>query len=96
MLDWSAPTTGEVEQYVVAARATTENFYHARSRVAGSLNHAAVAPSSLGVHPTKPYFLSVGAVDGSGHESLFAYPEYRCDPTQCVAPAAATNVTATD
>jgi hypothetical protein len=96
MLSWSAPTAGTVDHYAVAARATTENFYHARSRVAGSLNHAAVAPSSLGIDPTKPYFVSVAAVDSSGHESLFAYPEYRCDPTQCVVPAAALNVTATN
>jgi Zn-dependent M28 family amino/carboxypeptidase len=95
MLSWSAPTTGAVDHYVVAARATTENFYHARARVAGSLNHVAVAPSSLGVDPAKAYFVSVGAVDGGGHESLFAYPEYRCDPSQCVVPAAALNVTAT-
>jgi hypothetical protein len=96
MLDWSSPTTGAVDHYVVAARATTENFYHARSPIAGSLNHAAIAPSALGVDPTKPYFVSVAAVDGSGHESLFAYPEYRCDPTQCVVPAAALNITATN
>ncbi|HLZ10574.1 MAG TPA: hypothetical protein VKT80_18455, partial [Chloroflexota bacterium] len=96
MLSGSAPATGAVDHYVVAARATTENFYHARARVAGSLNHVAVAPSSLGVDPTKPYFVSVGAVDGGGHESLFAYPEYRCDPNQCVVPAAALNVTATN
>jgi Zn-dependent M28 family amino/carboxypeptidase len=96
MLAWSAPSTGAVDHYVVAARATTENFYHGRSRVAGSLNAATVAPSALGVDPTKPYFVSVGAVDGSGHESLFAYPEYRCDPTQCVVPAGALNITATN
>jgi Zn-dependent M28 family amino/carboxypeptidase len=96
MLNWSAPTTGAVDHYVVAARATTENFYQSRVRIAGSLNLAAVAPSALGVDPTQPFFVSVGAVDASGHESLFAYPEYRCDPTQCVVPAAALNITATN
>jgi hypothetical protein len=97
MLSWSPPTTGAaVDHYVVAARATTENFYHERSRVAGTMNLAAVAPSGLGVDPTKPYFVSVGAVDASGHESMFAYPEYRCDPTACVVPAAALNITATN
>jgi acetylornithine deacetylase/succinyl-diaminopimelate desuccinylase-like protein len=95
-LGWSPPSTGAADHYVVAARATTENFYHARSRVAGSLNHAVVTPSALGVDPTKPYFVSVAAVDASGHESLFAYPEYRCDPMQCVVPSAALNITATN
>jgi hypothetical protein len=96
MLSWSAPPAGSVDHYVLAARAATENFYHARVRVAGSLSHAQVAASSLGVDPATPYFISVGAVDAKGHESLFAYPEYRCDPMQCVAPAAALNITATN
>jgi hypothetical protein len=96
LLSWSAPPAGSVDHYVVAARATTENLYHARVRVAGSLTRTQVAPSSMGVDPTKPYFVSVGAVDANGHESLFAYPEYRCDPTQCVVPAAALNITATN
>lgn len=95
VLSWSAPSAGPADHYVVAARATTENFYRARTHVAGSLTHLAVAPSSLGVDATKPYFVSIGAVDGAGHESLFAYPEYRCDPNQCVVPAAASNITAT-
>jgi hypothetical protein len=38
----------------------------------------------------------VAAVDAAGHESLFAYPEYRCDAGGCVVPAAALNITATD
>jgi hypothetical protein len=95
-LRWSTPPTGSVDHYVVSARPTTENFYRARVRVAGSLTQAQVAASSLGVDPTTPYFVSVGAVDANGHESLFAYPEYRCDPMQCVVPTAALNITATN
>jgi hypothetical protein len=36
----------------------------------------------------------VAAVDAGGHESLFAYPEYRCDTVSCVVPSDALNVTA--
>jgi hypothetical protein len=96
MLGWSVPTTGAVDHYVVAARRITENFYHARVHVNGSTTSAAVTPASLGVDPTNPYFVSVGAVDSLGHESLFAYPEYRCDSAQCVVPPAAMNITATN
>jgi hypothetical protein len=46
--------------------------------------------------PATPYFVSVAAVDAAGHESLFAYPEYRCDASGCVVPAAALNITATN
>jgi hypothetical protein len=96
MLSWSAPANGKVDHYVVAARPATENFYHARVRVDAGETGASTAPTALGVDPASPYFLSVAAVDASGHESLFAYPEYRCDPSQCVVPAAALNITATN
>jgi hypothetical protein len=96
MLAWSLPTTGAVDHYVIAARPVTENFYHARVRVNGSATSASATPASLGVDATSPYFISVGAVDAQGHESLFAYPEYRCDTGQCVVPSAALNITATD
>jgi hypothetical protein len=94
-LTWSAPSTGAVDHYVIAARPATENFYHTRVTVAGSLTTATVGPAALGVDGANPYFISVAAVDAKGHESLFAYPEYRCDASQCVVPAAALNVTAT-
>jgi hypothetical protein len=37
------------------------------------------APTVRGVDPKGAYLISVAAVDASGHESLLAYPEYRCD-----------------
>ena len=40
------------------------------------------------------FYISVAAVDAAGHESLFAYPEYRCDTSSCVVPSDALNVTA--
>jgi Zn-dependent M28 family amino/carboxypeptidase len=95
-LSWTAPSTGPVDHYVVAARPVTENFYRARVRVGGAQTSAAPSPADLGVDPSSPYFFSVAAVDAAGHESLFAYPEYRCDASGCVVPAAALNITATD
>jgi hypothetical protein len=92
---WTAPASGIVDHYVVAARPVTENFYHSRVRAGASATSAQVAPADLGVDPASPYFLSVAAVDAAGHESLFAYPEYRCDASGCVVPAGALNVTAT-
>ena len=96
MAGWTAPAEGPaVDHYVVAARPATENFYHARFVVAASATSAQVAATDLDVDPANPYFVSVAAVDAAGHESLFAYPEYRCDSSACVVPPAATNVTAT-
>jgi hypothetical protein len=95
MLKWAPPDTGAVDHYVVAGRAATENFYHARVTVNSAQTSASVAPAALGVDPANGYFLSVAAVDVHGHESLFAYPEYRCDGNGCVVPPGALNITAT-
>jgi hypothetical protein len=69
---------------VVAGRATTENFYHSRVIAPKTATSATVTPAALGIAGAPAFFLSVAAVDAQGHESLFAYPEYRCDPTSCV------------
>jgi Zn-dependent M28 family amino/carboxypeptidase len=95
-LSWAVPVTGPVDHYVVAARPVTENFYHARVRVDGASTQAAPTAASLSVDTSQPYFISVAAVDALGHESLFAYPEYRCDTGSCVVPPAALNVVATN
>jgi hypothetical protein len=95
-VSWSAPGTGPVDHYVIAARAVTENFYRARVHVDGASTKAAPPVATLGVDTSQPYFISVAAVDALGHESLFAYPEYRCDSSGCVVPPAALNVVATD
>ena len=39
------------------------------------------------------FFISVAALDNQGHESLFAYPEVRCDSAGCGAPASALSAT---
>ena len=94
-LTWAAPSTGAVDHFVVAARPATENSYRSRVRVEPAQTSARPAPAELGVDPASPYFLSVAAVDASGHESLFAYPEYRCEAGACVVPSGALNITAT-
>jgi hypothetical protein len=95
-LGWTAPSSGAVDHYVVAGRPVTENFYHTRVGVDAGQASAVVTPTALGVDPANPYFVSVAAVDAAGHESLFAYPEYRCDTSGCVVPTAALNITATN
>jgi hypothetical protein len=94
MISWSMPSTGPVDHYVVAARPVSENFYHARVTVNATATSTSVTPAALGVDPTQPYFISLAAVDAMGHESLFSYPESRCDTNGCVVPPAALNPTA--
>ena len=92
---WSAPASGPaVDHYVIAARSTAENFYHTRVPVSAAGTSHAVSAADLGIAGAASFFISVAAVDAAGHESLFAYPEYRCDATSCVVPAGALNVTA--
>jgi hypothetical protein len=65
--------------------------------VAGNVTSATSdVAQDLGIPPATAYYVSISAVDAAGHESLYAYPEYRCDPTNtCSQPADALNVTAT-
>ena len=96
-LTWLPPLSGSaVDHYVVAARATTENLYHAPVRVPQGATQVSVSPASLGLPAASAFFVSVAAVDAAGHESLFAYPEYRCDPTSCVVQAGSLDVTAVE
>lgn len=96
MLTWTPPSAGIVDHYVVAARPVTDNFYHSRVRADAAQTSATVSPTALDVDGATPYFISVAAVDAAGHESLFAYPEYRCDGSGCIVPPAALNITATN
>jgi len=92
-LSWSAPATGAVDHYVVFARAASQNLYGARVRTGGT--QATIDPSALGLSGA-PFYLSVAAVDGNGHQSQFAYPELRCDASGCAVPPDALAVTATN
>jgi hypothetical protein len=93
-VSWSAPPpSAAVDHYVLAGRATTENFYHARVAVPASSTSRAVTPADLGIAGAASFFVSVAAVDAGGHESLFAYPEYRCDGNGCVVQPGSTDLT---
>jgi len=89
---FNAAPGDKVEKFIVAARSTSENFYRGRVRVDGS--GAFVTPQQLGFAPGETFFISVSALGDGNHESLFAYPEFRCDATGCTVPAAALNTTA--
>src|SRR5262249_52689939 len=92
-LGWTVSEPDRIDHFVVAARPVTENFYRGRVDVAASSRSSFGKASALGV-PDGPFFVSVAAVDAAGHESLFAYPEYRCTPGGCAVPTGAMDVTA--
>ena len=82
-LTWSPPASGSpVDHYVISARTSAENFYRSRMVISGDLTSATVNVfQDLGIPPATAYYVSIAAVDAAGHESLYAYPEYRCDST---------------
>jgi hypothetical protein len=96
-LTWSPPASGSpLHHYVISARTFAENLYRTRMVVPRNLTSATVDVfQDLGIPPATAYYVSVAAVDAAGHESLYAYPEYRCDSRNaCSQPANALNVTA--
>ena len=96
-LTWSPPASGSpVDHYVISARTSAENFYRVRMVISGDVTWAtADVFQDLGIPPATAYYISIAAVDAAGHESLYAYPEYRCDSTNtCSQPDDALNVTA--
>jgi hypothetical protein len=90
-LTFAAAPGDKVEKFIIAARPTTANFQTGRVRVHGS--SAFVTPRQLGIHTGQAFFISVSALSKGQHESLFAYPEYRCDASGCVVPAGALDTT---
>jgi len=96
-LTWSPPASGSsVDHYVISARTSAENLYRTRMVVSGDLTSATVDVfQQLDIPPATAYYVSIAAVDAAGHESLYAYPEYRCNSkNRCSQPANAFNVTA--
>jgi acetylornithine deacetylase/succinyl-diaminopimelate desuccinylase-like protein len=92
---WAPPTSGSVDHYVISARSATENFYRTRLVVSGdALSSALSLIDDLGILSGTSY-ISVAAVDAAGHESLYAYPEYRCTSRSCSVPSGSLSVTAT-
>ncbi|MFL5412959.1 MAG: M28 family peptidase [Myxococcales bacterium] len=88
---FAAAAGDKVENFIVAARSTKENFHSGRVRVRGT--SAFVTPAQLGIAPGQAFFISVAAESNGHHESLFGYPEFRCDATACAIPAGALNIT---
>lgn len=84
----------DVDHFVIAARSVNENFYRQRVALSEEENDRVISAQALGLNPGDSFFVSVSAVDGRGHESLFAYPEVRCDSNSCVIPSYAGNGTA--
>jgi hypothetical protein len=94
-LTWSPPSSGPVEQYVISARGIAENLYRTRVVVPADAVSATLSLiDDLGISSGSAY-ISVAAVDAAGHESLYAYPEYRCTSRSCSVPSGSLNVTAT-
>jgi hypothetical protein len=93
-IKFDEPEGGHVDHFVVAARSVNENFYRQRITIFSDGEGRVISPHALGLNPGDSFFVSVSAVDKQGHESLFAYPEVRCDSTSCAIPPYAYNVTA--
>ena len=93
-IKFQEPQGGHVDHFVVAARSVSENFYRQRVTLPHPGQQKQISPQTLGLNPGDSFFLSVASVDKSGHESLFAYPEIRCDSNACVVPANAFNMRA--
>jgi acetylornithine deacetylase/succinyl-diaminopimelate desuccinylase-like protein len=91
LLQW-IPSPSGADAYVVAIRKTTDHLYRLRLDVLPGATTFALDETALGL-AAAPYWVSVAAIDRDGHESLFAYPELRCDQGKCQAPADAADVT---
>jgi hypothetical protein len=96
-LSWAAPVSGPpVDHYVISARTVSENFYRTRFSVPGTETSATLRVlEDLDIPSGTSYYVSVAAVDAAGHESLYAYPEYRCSSYSCRVPSGSLDVTAT-
>jgi hypothetical protein len=75
--------------YVVAIRPIGEDYYRIRMPVPAKETAFDGALKDFGIVPEEPFFASVAAIDSAGHESLFAYPEIRCEKGTCAAPTGA-------
>jgi hypothetical protein len=81
---WEEPSAGPVDHFVVAARSTAEDLYRKRVEVPGDETSRSFTPADFGLAAGENFFISVAAADEQGHESLFAYPEFRCDASECI------------
>jgi len=84
-LNFNGPQDGDIDHFVVAARSVSENFYRRRIIVSEG-DGQLISPQALALNPGDSFFVSVSTVDSAGHESLFAWPEVRCDSSACAIP----------
>ena len=91
LLQW-IPTSTRADAYVIGVRSEKENLYRLRLDALPGATTFALDETALGLGAA-PYWVSVAALDRDGHESLFAYPELRCDQGKCKAPTDAADVT---
>lgn len=82
-LTWAAPSSGPVEHYVIAARGIDENLYRSGVMVRGDVVASTLSRADDLRIPNRTLYVSIAAVDARGHESLYAYPEYRCTSKSC-------------
>jgi len=92
-MTWSA--SPGIDHFVLVARTIDEDLHSVRLRVPSTSNTLTLPSSVLGFEPGKAFYLSIAAVDAAGHESIYAYPEVRCDEAGCAVPEGATDVTLT-
>src|SRR5215469_15094676 len=85
-LSFNGPQNGDVDHFVVAARSVSENFYRQRVIVDEGDDNV-ISAQTLGLNPGDSFFVSVSTVDSKGHESLFSWPEVRCDSSSCAIPS---------
>ena len=86
-ISFQRPSGDQPQHFVAAARPVTENFYHQRVNLGPDNGNRVISPETLGITPGDAFFVSVASVDEAGHESLFAFPEVRCDSAGCAVPA---------
>ena len=93
-ISFQRPPGDQPQHFVAAARPVTENFYHQRVNLGPDNGNRVISPETLGITPGDAFFVSVASVDEAGHESLFAFPEVRCDSAGCAVPAGVQAATA--
>ena len=85
-VSFDEPEEADIDHFVVAARSVSKNFYRQRVIVSEE-DEQPISAQALGLNPGDSFFVSVATVDSQGHESLFAWPEVRCDSSSCVIPS---------
>lgn len=72
-----------VDHFTVHVRSITSVTTSETKRIDGEAHEATISPGVTG-----PVFVTIAAGDAVGHESMLAWPEWRCDDAACTAPSA--------